>query len=282
MKNFLQTLGAFTFEFLAFVLTPCPTWLRRKAAAWMGLAWRIASPSMREALEYNLQNLLGLQGADLERTSRQVFRNFAMTLHDFFFPQNISVQVPDKKKIEELRDQHKGILFLTFHMGHWEMGARVLRSWGWNVNAVFQPYRNRHFKRVIESRRAPGVHFIPVGGRAVAGVRAALKRGEVVAMLGDLPFGEEGIPVPLLNRRVLWPKGPILLAVREGTPIVVSVIVRTAPGSYRAVVEDPIIPRNQTREEVERLTEEVAAKFGKLVAQNSEQWYRFKKFDFKL
>ena len=190
------------------------------------------------------------------------------------------MSVPDRKKLEKAREKNKGVLVLTFHMGHWELGARTMSQWGWPVTAVYQPYKNKKFKEVIESRRAPGVNFVAVGENAASGVREALKRGDMVAMLGDHPFGEAGMPVNLLGHRVLWPKGPVLLAVREKCPIVVAVVIRTKLGSYTALIEDPLYPRSKSRDEVERLVQEVADKFGKFLRQYPTQWYRFRSFEF--
>ena len=184
------------------------------------------------------------------------------------------------KKLEKLREQHPGILVLTFHMGHWELGARTMKQWGWPVTAVYQPYQNKSFKKSIESRRAEGVNFIPVGGNAANGVRAALRRGDVVAMLGDLPFGEEGAEVNLLGLKIIWPKGPVVLAMKEKCPIVVAVVVRTGVGEYTALIEDPILPNSRKKVDVQRITQEVADKFGKFLPLYSSQWYRFLPFEF--
>jgi lauroyl/myristoyl acyltransferase len=280
LSNSLQTAAAFVFEATAALLAPIPVSLRLKLVSAMGFMFGRSATKMRAALEINLRRLLGIEGAKLTRLSDEIFRNFALTLHDFFFPEGLTIRVPHRDKLEALRKKHNGILLLTFHMGHWELGARTMQEWGWPVSAVYQPYRNKRFKKVIESRRAPGVNFIPVGGTAAQGVRAALKRGDIVAMLGDHPFGEEGARVNLFGHKVRWPKGPIVLAVRERTPIVVAVIVRTGRRQYEAIIEEPIIPTSGTRAEVQRLVQDVADKFSKVLPRYLNQWYRFRPFEF--
>jgi KDO2-lipid IV(A) lauroyltransferase len=234
---------------------------------------------MREALIQNLQDILDYDPALAAAAADESFRNFAITLHDFFNPNGVVLDVPDRAALEEVRKRHGGVLMLTFHLGHWELGARTMQQWGWPVTAVYQPYKNPRFKKLIEESRAPGVNFLPVGGQAARGVREALRNGDVVAMLGDHPFGEEGEPVNLLGHRVLWPRGPVILAVRGGTPIVVAAIIREGPRRYRAIVEEPLVPRDTTLAEVDRLVQEVADKFGKVVARHPTQWYRFRPFE---
>ncbi len=258
-------------------LLPIP--IRLPLISLLGFLFGRAAKKMRLALIGNLRDILDYDQPLAEKTADRVFRNFALTLHDFFNPNGIVLEVPDRDKLEALRKTHGGVLFLTFHLGHWELGARTMQQWGWPVTAVYQPYRNARFKRLIENSRAPGVNFLPVGGKAARGVREALKAGDVVAMLGDHPFGEEGEPVNLLGHRVLWPRGPVILAVRGGTPIVIAAIVRVGRRRYKALVEDALIPRDATLAEVDRLVQEVADKFGKVLARHPTQWYRFQPFE---
>jgi lauroyl/myristoyl acyltransferase len=282
MRSFLfnckSTLGAWTIGALIWICERLPARLRYNMAHLSGWVFSLVPGNMRYALEQNIELLLPNLLPTFSSFASEVFRNFAITLCDFFIPRDLIVDVPGRAKLEALREQKKGVLVLTFHMGHWELGARVMQQWGWGVTAVYQPYRNKAFKRLVESHRAPGVNFIPVGGHAAHGVREALRRGDMVAMLGDLPFGEEGIDVKLLNHHVMWPKGPVLLAVREKCPIVVAVVIRTALGHYKAFIEDPLIPRASTRAEVGRLVQEVTSQFSRYVTAYPSQWYRFRPF----
>lgn len=279
-KNLLLTIGAWAFELAAFGTGFLPKPLRRFVAMVLGWFFGEIATTMRNALDENLKNLLAVDHTQRPRLIQKIFSNFALTLLDFFFPDDVTIAVPEREKLDRIRQEHGGLLVLTFHLGHWELGARAMQRWGWPVSAVYQPYRNKRFKNMIESRRAPGVEFIPVGGKAAKGVSQALKSKRIVAMLGDHPFGEEGTVVNLLGRRVLWPKGPIVLAIKEKTPIVVAVITRSSPHHYTAHIEDALIPQSKSKVEIDRLVQAVADKFGKFVTQFPEQWYRFRKFEY--
>lgn len=280
-KDFRITCLAWFMDTAATVTAALPNQIRRGVLWLLGNFYAHFSFAQSRALSKNLQTLFNYEPDVLQSTVRQVCKNFVITLYDFFVPDGITLSVPDRPMLEELRKKHsKGILFLTFHLGHWELGARTMQQWGWPVTAVYQPYENKRFKEMIEKRRAHGVNFVPVGGKAANGVREAFRRGDVVAMLGDHPFGETGMPVELLGHHVIWPKGPVVLAVKEQVPIVVAVIVRVGQRQYKAMVEAPLIPKGKSKAEVERLVQKVADKFGKLVAQYPTQWYRFQEFEF--
>jgi KDO2-lipid IV(A) lauroyltransferase len=279
MGNIAASAGAWVMETTLRIVRLIPLPIRLPLISLLGFLFGRAAKNMREPLIQNLQEILDLDRPRAETAADAVFRNFALTLHDFFNPDGLVLEVPDREKLEKVRREHGGILVLTFHLGNWELGARTMQQWGWPVTAVYQPYRNKRFKKLIEEHRAPGVNFLPVGGRAARGVREALRNGGVVAMLGDHPFGEEGEPVNLLGHRVLWPRGPVILAVRGATPIVVAAIVRVGRQRYHAIVEDPLIPKDTSLAEVDRLVQEVADKFGKVVTRHPTQWYRFRPFE---
>lgn len=269
-------MGAWSLEAASAFVSVFPGPLQDVLARLFGLFYGRFATTQRKAQEENIRQLLNPSPSEINRIVDETFQNFALTLRDFFLPEGVSIEIPDRDKLEQWRKDHGGVLLLTFHMGHWELGARTMSDWGWPVTAVYQPYQNKQFKRVIEKRRAKGVNFIPVGRNAARGVRDALRRGDVVAMLGDHPFGEDGMAVTILGHRVIWPKGPLVLAVRSKTPVVVAVVVRTANRRYRAYIEDPLIPKGDGRQAVNHLVQAVADKFGRFVRQNPTQWYRFR------
>lgn len=278
-KNLFLTLGAWSLEILAAMVSILPRPMAESVARAGGFLFGWFS-HQQSNLKNNLKILLKLSDAEANHIARKSLGNFGVTLLDFFLPHNITLDIPGRDKLEQVRQLQKGMLLLTFHMGHWELGARTLSEWGWPVTAVYQPYTNKQFKRVIEKRRAKGVRFLPVGKRAAQGVREALRRGEIVAMLGDLPFGESGIAVNLMGHRIIWPKGPVVLAVREQAPIVIAVVLRVGRGRYQGFIEDPILPREKNRHTVEQMVQEVADKFGKLLRQYPTQWVRFQPLEF--
>lgn len=273
-------MGGWLLFILSKTLPLIPYSIRLRLISSLGTLYGVIPHSQRRAVQYNLKKLFGFPPQKINSTTRLVFKNFALTLHDFFEPHNIQFSAPDKSRLESIRTQYGGVMLITFHFGNWELGAHQMNKWGWPVTAVYQPYRSKRFKKLIESKRPAGVNFIPVGRLASHGVQKALKRGDVVAMLGDHFFGEGGIPVDLLGHRVRWPKGPILLAVKEKAPIIVGSVFRESPGVYHSHMQDPLIPQDSSIAEANRLTQEVATKFGILLRSHPEQWLWMRKLEF--
>ena len=53
-----------------------------------------------------------------------MFRNFGLTLADFLSDGMPEVRVEGREKAEEARRAGKGVMFLTAHLGSWELGGK--------------------------------------------------------------------------------------------------------------------------------------------------------------
>lgn len=230
-------------------------------------------PDKRVAVEKNLAVINAWAGTRY-RVER-VFENFGMTLSDFLAHPPVNIRVEGREKAEEARRHGHGTIFLTSHLGNWELGGRVLAGWGWPVTAVYQPYTSKAMQKYIQERRAPGLNYLAVGKGAALGVARVLERRESVAILADRPFGEAGEIVSLCGRPARLPRGPFLFAARSGAPLVPGFVLMEGPGRYRVVVEDPIWPTGKGHAAVQILLDKMAQVLGKYLAQHAEQWYCF-------
>ena len=103
------------------------------------------------------------------------------------------------RRIEALLAEGKGLIVLTLHLGTWEMGLAHLAGMGYRVNVVLRPEDSEGAVYEQEARRRAGVRVVPAGGSAWNGLDLllCLRRGEIVAIQGDRPFGpaRERVPV---------------------------------------------------------------------------------------
>ncbi|HRY29807.1 MAG TPA: hypothetical protein P5079_07185, partial [Elusimicrobiota bacterium] len=131
-------------------------WARRisRTARWV-------APGKWYAVESNLALVNRWAGAHFQ--THKVFENFVLTLSDFLSGAKPVVHVEGREKAEAARAVGKGAVFLTSHLGHWELGGRILADWGWPVTAVYQPYRSAAMHDFIHKRRSPGLRYLAVG-----------------------------------------------------------------------------------------------------------------------
>lgn len=223
---------------------------------------------------------------------REVFRNFAMYLVDFFrFSRLGAGDLPSVVRVEGLEwmrealSSGKGAVGLSAHLGNYELGAAALALGGVPVSAVVLTHQNRRVDAFFERQRARvGVRGIPIqrmqGREFLETCLAALRGGRVLGLVADRDYFNHGIEMSLFGHAVRVPTGPASFSLRTGAPIVPCFVVRERSGEYRFVMEPPIRPPEGVgREEaVRRMTQRCLDAMAKYIRQYPTQWYMFQEF----
>lgn len=252
-----------------------------------GLAQRLADGAFarrlaaREAVCANLSALLGGAPPTHVAAAREVFRNFGRYLVEVFrLPGDgdAAVAIDGREHLEAAAHRGRGVIVLTAHLGNWELGACVLSRLGAGVCAVALPHEDPRMDKLINrQRRRCGVEAIPMGRAAPRMILARLQEGRVLGVLGDWDLAGDGIARPFGRGRMVFPRGPAVLSLRSGAPIVPSLIVREGLGAFRLRCEPPLSPQRsgEAGTSIERLVGAYADRIGAWVQQHPEQWLMF-------
>jgi KDO2-lipid IV(A) lauroyltransferase len=138
------------------------------------------------------------------------------------------------------------------------------------METIGDPALQAYFER---ARRETGMNVIPIAGAAPE-LRAALERGETVALVADRPLGGSGTAVELFGAPARLPAGPAVLALESGAPAWLIVTRRVGWTDYRSRLERIEAPTGEIRRE--RLAGFMAAEaraFERAVADAPEQWW---------
>jgi len=118
----------------------------------------------------------------------------------------VAVHWSGSQHIEHAIAKGRGVLFLTPHMGSFELAARAFADKygqaGHPLTVLFRPPRQAWLRELVESaRRRPGLETASTTVVGVKRLLKALKRGQCVAMLPDQvpPLGQ-GIWAPFFGR----------------------------------------------------------------------------------
>lgn len=147
------------------------------------------------------------------------------------------------------------------------LGARITAP----METISDPGLQAYFQR---ARAGTGLNVIGLDG-AAAELRAALGRGEMVALVADRSVGGSGTAVTLFGAPARLPAGPAVLAAETGTPAWLIVTRRTGWGEYRSRLER-IVPDQAGESRRERLAAFMAAEaraFERAIADAPEQWW---------
>jgi len=125
------------------------------------------------------------------------------------------------ERLHALRDDGKGALIVSGHVGHWEMITLALQEAGVTpLHVVYRPANNEAMNRLIRSLQGDsGVDLIPKGAAGARRIMAALKAGGHVVMLVDQKMND-GIETLFFGRPAMTAPAVAQLALRFSCPVV--------------------------------------------------------------
>jgi KDO2-lipid IV(A) lauroyltransferase len=182
------------------------------------------------------------------------------------------VQVDDFGPVERALAAGKGLLVATAHLGSWELfGAAMAQRVP--LHAVVRPLRGGLNARLVEARERAGLKLIAARG-ALAGMVAALRGNQVVAMLVDQAIGgKHTLFVPFFGRAAAMTPALSMAALRTGAPTLLVVALREN-GALRFRVEGPFeVPHTGDRQrDLWTHAARVTAALEEVIRQSPEQW----------
>ncbi|MDP8218824.1 MAG: lysophospholipid acyltransferase family protein [Candidatus Theseobacter exili] len=206
--------------------------------------------SRRKNILSNANVILGTK-ADLkskEHLGRNVFRNFWKYIVDFicltdYYLENIDslVTFTGLEHLDKCLAQGRGVIILSAHIGNWELAGMLLAAKGYPLNTVYLPHKDVRVNQLfLDIRGKTGMKSMPVE-IAVHGCQDVLKRGEVLALLGDLLLGDKGQETVFFDKKVKLPKGPAILALRTDSFLMPAYCVRKPEGGFLFCFEEPFL-----------------------------------------
>lgn len=175
----------------------------------------------------------------------------------------------------------KGVLLLTAHVGNWEVAGQLLSRIDVPVNVTGFDNEDPAVRELLNKVSKQKFKLIPLSGAAtdVIELVAALRRGELVCMLGDRAYGGPTARVPFLGDLASFPVGPYVLAAIAGAPLVQVFSLREPGGHYHFFGFPPVAPHHPPRHERDAHLRQCAAQFAAnletIVKRDPLQWYNF-------
>jgi lauroyl/myristoyl acyltransferase len=240
----------------------------------------------REAVVGNLLPPLEGDRAAAERTSRDLFRNFAVKLADLWRYESgqpidsLFAELTGWEHFTQAQANRRGVLLLTPHLGNWEFGAPLLAQRGVEllVITLAEPQRRLTEMR-LASRARWGVETLVIGRDPFAFVEIIrrLEAGATVALLMDRPPEASAVSVELFGHKFAASIAPAELARASGCVLLPVYLPRTDQGYAAHILAQ--IPYDRaalrSREARHKLTQEIMRAFEAPIRQHLDQWYHF-------
>ncbi len=220
---------------------------------------------------------------EVKALARSMFRSYGHYYVDFFGLTGGGLwrRVGEMVRLEGIDhlkhalDRGKGAIFVSAHVGSWDMGAAALaQEHGLpNMSAIVEPVTDGSSDEAVTlMREVRGISVIPLG--KPMRIWRALKRNEIVFLVGESLLGASGVDVEFFGERAVLPKGAAWLALKSGAAIVPGFCIRQPDGSYVGHIERPIFPEStgDFENEVRTYTQRIAHVFEDYIGKYPEQW----------
>jgi len=241
----------------------------------------------RRNVKNNLKVILA-SSDNIAHLSREVFRNFARYLVDFFYlPGKLNddyirehVTVKNLHYIPEALKKGKGGIILTAHIGNWELGGFVVSRLGYPLIAVALPHKERSINNLFNSQRQSQGITIVANNVAIRECIKGLRQNRMIALLGDRDFNATGEMMDFLGKKARMPKGPAAFSLKTGAPIIPAFLTRDMDNHFTLTFEEPIFPPENPEDShaLKRMMRKYIAIIEKTIHCHPTQWYMFQRF----
>jgi KDO2-lipid IV(A) lauroyltransferase len=246
------------------------------------VAGRLAR-SERRRVERNLGEALGLQegSAPVRRLALAVFEHLGRSAGELAWASRSADRVRalvrfvpgSLETMRRLSASGRGVLFVTGHLGNWELLAWAVQVAGIPSASVGrQSYEPRLTELIARWRRRWGALALwrespDVAGEILAALGAGVSVGVLIDQATDLP----SVTVPFFGRPARTVAGPARLALAHGLAVVIGRIRRLPDGTH-VVRIDESPARSSAADPVAAWTATWTAALEEAIRDDPEQW----------
>jgi KDO2-lipid IV(A) lauroyltransferase len=224
-----------------------------------------------------------LPAAERERILLESYRNLLLNVVEVVHAvrrarrgeRPVEIEIEGAEHFERLARSGRGALFVSCHMGNWELCPIGTLLHGVPLYSIATPRRNPGIERLVtEVRESLGQRIVWKRGAFREAVRL-LREGCCVGVLADQNQRKGSVFVDFFGVPASTTRGPALLARRAGVPLLPAAI-RRLPGTnrHRLTVTEPIEPirSDDADDDVLRMTEAYTKRLESLIREAPEQW----------
>jgi KDO2-lipid IV(A) lauroyltransferase len=240
-----------------------------------GVRRRISMENLRHAFP-------GTPEQELRTIARDAVGNYGRTMMLFFWSSardasalNKHVHLRGEHHVRQADALGRGLIVLSGHFGAWELFPFAFAT---QLNRplliIVHTQRNALVDAVVHKDRTRFGNRMVTMEQAPREVLTVLREGGALGLLADQSGPRETLFVEFFGRPCATYRGPALFSLRQGSPIVMPMMVRRPDRDYDLVIEpiDSSDLSGPTEENVRILTERHTALLERYVRQHPDQW----------
>jgi|GEM_PF-4688114 KDO2-lipid IV(A) lauroyltransferase len=269
-----------------------PVWFMRASAFFIIIIFIALNLENFSAVMKNLRRIKPDRNIiKLIYSAYSIFLNYAFYLIDLFYLSHDGKRIREylihntgSKNLSGFSPANQGFILLTLHMGNWEIaGTSISTQTGIIPHIVYSPDTENTIESLRKTfRELHHLIDIPLSGGNFFALRLynILRNGGVVAFQGDRLLGDSGIEMEFFKEQAFFPKGPVILGMVSGLPILPVFSVLKGYKKYEIFIEEPYTVKiYSTRDEtIQMALKDIIAIYEKYLSRYPEQWFTFMPF----
>lgn len=244
-------------------------WLGRRFGPLLGVN-RVARRNLRAAFPEKTD-------AEVEALIRDMWEHLGRVAGEFPHLRTIAaerVELIGGEYIDLLRDDGEAGIFISGHLGNWELNGAVAAARGLPLHLVYRAANNPWVEDLYRKGRADASYaLIQKGPEGARQALTVLKKGGHLGMLVDQKMND-GVPIPFFGRDAMTAPAQAAFATRFKCPLVPARVERLKGAHFRVTVLPPLdFPHTADSHEDNRLLlVRINALLEQWIRERPEQW----------
>ncbi len=230
-----------------------------------------------------VQSLPNLTGVEVSKILEGMWDNLGRVIGEFThiskfsgkdLMKYVSFDDESRKNVEYIKNNFRGGIIFSAHIGNWEIGPKIFIENGINVKTVYRPLNNVLVEKMTAKIR--GIDLISKSSKGNKQIINEIKNGNYVIILADQKISD-GILVPFFGRKALTTASIAKLALKYNVPLIPARSIRVNKEfKFLVRVENPIEiadVKNTKGNQVIALTSLVNKTLERWIREYPEQWF---------
>jgi Kdo2-lipid IVA lauroyltransferase/acyltransferase len=212
---------------------------------------------------------------DAVKTTRRMFVHFSESIWEL---SRLRLWVPKldaqaKRVLDQALAEGKGVVFITGHVGNWEILGQAIAAAGYPIATIAKPFYDPRVTKWLDKWRTQrGLKILWRTQNSGKAILRVLRSNNLMAFLIDQDMKTAGDYVPFFGRPAFTPTTPAALALRTGAPVIFCWHHRRGK-RHQITVERVIYGRTGDRQrDVLALTALLTARLENVIRAVPEQW----------
>ena len=261
-----------------------PRWLARATGAAVARTLLALTPKLRKTARFNLQLAFpDWSEAKRQDTIRAMARSLGWMAAEFarmprYTAKNIAdvIALDGQENFLEGRRRGKGVLFLTAHIGAWELSSYAHALYGYPLHYMARPLDNARLDALVNRYRGLSGNLPIFKNESARAMLKLLKEAGTVGILADQnTMPQEGVFVDFFGTRASTTAGIARVALHTGAAVVPGYAVwDDSLGKYRLRFEPPLelIRTEDPERDIFENTQRFAKVIEEIIRRYPEQW----------